>query len=147
MTRLPYQVLLAIFLLCLIPPCWNFIYIAVTTAQGLSLFPGAHALPYTPVQAALIFGSATLIGPIGIAAAVWTLWSPARRPGRYFMVILWVLAAWAMWMLKLPEQYPLLTHVRPGNDAPTILLNFVLLPAIGVTALQWLNTRRLRLAG
>ena len=138
--------LLMIFLLCLGPACWNFIRIGVSMLQGYPLFPGAHALPYTGMQAALIFGSATLIGPIGLAAAFWTLSSRAHRPGTMLMVILWTLTAWAIYMLRLPAQYPLLTHAAPGTEIPTIILNFVLLPALGVALLQSLDARRRRLA-
>jgi hypothetical protein len=146
MIRLPDQLrwvtLLMIFLLCLGPACWNFVHIAVSTAQGYPLFPGARALPYTLMQAGLIFGSATLIGPIGLAAALWTLSSPAHRPGTMFMVVLWTLTAWAIYMLRLPAQYPLLSHAKPGTEIFTVLLNFVLLPALGVALLQWLAGRR-----
>jgi hypothetical protein len=94
------------------------------------------------MQAGLIFGSATLIGPIGLAAALWTLSSPAHRPGKMFMVVLWTLTAWAIFMLRLPAQYPLLTHVKPGTEIFTILLNFIRLPALGVALLQRLDARR-----
>jgi hypothetical protein len=150
MARLPDlldEALLAISLVCLAPACWNFIHIAVSTALGYPLFPGAQALPYTLMQAGLIFGSATLIGPIGLAAALWTLSSPAHRPGTMFMVVLWTLTVWAIYMLRLPAQYPLLTQVTPGTEIPMILLNFVLLPALGVALLQTLDARRRRSAG
>jgi hypothetical protein len=139
MIRLPdllrWVALLVIFLLCLTPACWNFIYIALSTAQGYPLSPGAR----------LIFGAATLIGPIGLAAALWTLSSPSHRPGTMFMVVLWALTACAITMLRLPAQYPLLTHmahVIPGTQILTLLLNFVLLPALGVALLQRLDARR-----
>jgi len=138
---LPDEALLAISLVFLAPVCWNFIYIAVTTAQGHPLVLGAWAL-----QAGLVFGSATLIGPIGLAAALWTLSSPAHRPGTMLMVVLWTLTAWALYTLRLPAQYPLLTHA-PGAEIRMILLNLVLLPAIGVAMLQTLDARRRRLAG
>jgi len=138
--------LLMVFLLCLGPACWNFIHIGESTLQGYPLFPGARALPYTTMQAGLIFGSATLIGPIGLAAALWTLSSPTHRPGTMFMIVLWALTGWAIYMLRLPAQYPLLTHAAPGTEIFTILLNFVLLPAGGVTLLQMLDARRRRLA-
>jgi hypothetical protein len=137
--RLRWVALLVIFLLCLEPPSWNFIYIAFSTAQGYPLSPGAR----------LIFGSATLIGPIGLAAALWTLSSPSHRPGTMFMVVLWALTAWAITMLRLPAQYPLLAHMahaKPGTQILTILLNFVLLPVLGVTLLQTLDARRRRSA-
>ncbi len=131
--RWPNLALLGILLVCLFPPCRNFIYIAVSSARAYPHFPGA-----------LIFGSATLIGPIGLAASLWSVSSPAHRPGTILMILLWMLTAWALWMLRLPAQYPLLTHVKPGSEVFTILLNFVLLPAIGVTLLQWLDARRRR---
>lgn len=135
--------LLIIFLLCLGPACWNFIYITVNTAQGYPILPGALG-SHTSMQAGLIFSSATLIGPIGLAAALWTVSSPAHRPGTMWMVILWTLTAWAIYMLRLPTQYPLLAHAAPGSQIFTILLNFVLLPAVGVVLLQRLNARRRR---
>jgi hypothetical protein len=141
MIRLPallrWVALLVIFVLCLTPPCWNFFYIALSAAQGYPLSPGAR----------LLFGSATLIGPIGLAAALWTLSSASHRPGTMFMVVLWALTAWAITMLRLPAQYPLLTHTAPGNAIFTIILNFVLLPTLGVALLQGLDARRRRLAG
>lgn len=144
MTRLPnllrWVALLIMLLFCLTPACWNFIYIALSTAQGYPLSPGAR----------LIFGSATLIGPIGLAAALWTVSSRSHRPGTMFMVVLWALTAWAITMLRLPAQYPLLTHMahaKPGTQILTILLNFVLLPVLGVALLQMLDARRRRPAG
>jgi hypothetical protein len=141
MIRLPallrWVALLVIFVLCLTPPCWNFFYITLSTAQGYPLSPGAR----------LIFGSATLIGPIGLAAAAWTLSSPSHRLGTMFMAVLWALTAWAITMVKLPAQYPLLTHMaqaKPGIQILTLLLNFVLLPVLGVALLQTLNLRRRR---
>ncbi len=126
--------LLVIVLLCLEPACWNFIYITASTAQGYPLAPGAR----------LIFGSATLIGPLGLAAALWTLCSPTHRPGTKFMAVLWALTAWAITLVRLPAQYPLLTHVAPGTEIQTILLNFVLLPILGVALLQWVDARTRR---
>ena len=140
MFRLPpvlrWVALLVVFVLCLTPPSWNFFYITFSTAQGYPLSPGARVL----------FGLATLIGPFGVAAALWTLSSPSHRPGRWFMVVLWALAACALTMLRLPAQYPLLTHVKPGTETLTILLNFVLLPVLGVALLQILDVRRRRCA-
>lgn len=142
MMRLPdllrSVVLLVIFVLCLTPPSWNFFYIALSTAHGYPLSPGAR----------VVFGSATLIGPIGLAAALWTLSSRAHRPGTSFMVVLWALTAWALTMVRLPAQYPLLTHMAhaaPATQIATILLNFVLLPVMGVALLQTLHLRRRRL--
>lgn len=141
MTRLPntlrWMAVLMILVLCLIPPCWNFFYITLSTAQGYPLSPGAR----------LIFGSATLIGPIGLAAAAWTLSSPSHRLGTMFMAVLWALTAWAITMVRLPAQYPLLTHMaeaKPGIQILTLLLNFVFLPVLGVALLQTLNLRRRR---
>jgi hypothetical protein len=143
MLRLPnllrWVALLMMLLFCLTPASWNFIYISLSTAQGYPLSPGAR----------LIFGSATLIGPIGLAAALWTLSSPSHRPGRMLMAVLWALTAWAVTMVRLPAQYPLLAHMahaKPGMQILTILLNFVLLPVLGVALLQTLEVRRRRLA-
>jgi hypothetical protein len=139
MTRLPdplrWVALLLVFVVCLTPACWNFIYIALSTAQGYPLSTDAR----------LVFGSATLIGPVGLAAALWTLSSRAHRPGTTFMIVLWTLTAWAICMLRLPAQYPLLTHVKPGTGILTIVLNFILLPVLAVTLLQTLDVRRRRL--
>src|SRR6185312_12942154 len=55
---------------CLLGPFTTFIQIAVSTARGIPIWPGAQALPYTLIQEGLIFGSATLIGPVGLAATV-----------------------------------------------------------------------------
>jgi hypothetical protein len=141
MIRLPnmlrWVALLMIFVLCLTPPCWNFFYIALSMAEGYPLSPGAR----------LIFGSATLIGPIGLAASLWTLSSPSHRPGTIFMVVLWALSAWAITMVRLPAQYPLLTHMahaKPGTQILTLLFNFVFLPVLGVALLQRLDARRRR---
>jgi hypothetical protein len=150
MSRFPHPLrwlaLLAIFLFCLAPASWNFIYIAVSAVQGYPLFAGSNASPSTLMPAELVFGSATLIGPIGLAATLWTLSSPAHRPGTTLMVVLWTLTAWAICLLRLPAQYPLLIHVRPGTEIPTILLNFVVLPAVGMAVLQTLGSRRRRAA-
>lgn len=148
MTRSPEPsrwVLLVLFLLCLGPACWNFLYITASAAIGYPLFPGARALPHTVMQDGLIFGSATLIGPIGLAAAFWTLSSPTHRPGTILMAVLWMLTVWAMYTLELPAQYPLLSHTGPGTQTFTVLLNLVLLPAAGVAQLHWLDVRRRRL--
>lgn len=148
MIRLPdllrWVALLMIFLLCLLPPCANFIHIAVSTAQAHPIWPGARALPYTAMQEELIFGSATLIGPIGLAAALWTLSSPARRPGTIFMVVLWMLTALGTLYTGVPalsaEWRALATPVAYFD----LLLNFVLLPALGVALLQRLDAHRRR---
>lgn len=143
MTRLPsmlrWVALLMILVLCLTPPCWNFFNIALNSPEGHLLSPGAR----------LMFGSATLIGPIGLAAALWTLSSPSHRPGTIFMVVLWALSAWAITMVRLPAQYPFLTHMahaKPGTQILTLLVNFIFLPVLGVALLQRLDARGRRLA-
>jgi hypothetical protein len=146
--RLPdllrWVALLMIFLLCLGPPCANFINVAVSTAQGHPIFPGARALPLTAMQAGLIFGSATLIGPIGVAAVLWTLSSPAHRPGTIFMVVLWTLTAWATAYVGVPAQFAAWRGLATRSEIFSLILNFVLLPALGVALLQRLDTRRRR---
>lgn len=136
----PRWLLLTALLLCLGPACAYFIFVAVSTAQGFLLF----TLPYTVVQEGLIFGSATLIGPIGLAAALWTLSSPAHRPGTTFIAVLWLLTSWALAVyVGLLAQYGLLAHIRAAPGPMLALLGpFVLLPALAVGQLQWLNARR-----
>jgi hypothetical protein len=136
MIRLPNELrreaLLVILLLCLIPASWSFTYVASNIAQDYPLSPGAR----------LILGSATLIGPIGLAVAFWTLASSSRPPGKMLMVVLCALTAWAITMLRLSAQYPLVTHAKPGFTM--ILMNFVLLPVLGVELLRTLDVRRRR---
>jgi hypothetical protein len=124
--------LLVLLLLCLLPASWSFIYVASNIARDYPLSPGAG----------LILGSATLIGPIGLAVALWTLASPSHRPGTIFMVVLLALTAWAITMLRLSAEYPLLTHAKPGF--PMILMYFVVLPVLAVALLQTLNVRTRR---
>jgi 4-amino-4-deoxy-L-arabinose transferase-like glycosyltransferase len=77
MIRLPKALrpvsLLVILLLCLIPAIWSFIYVASNMAHDYPLSPGAR----------LILGSATLIGPMGLAVALWALASAPHRRARY----------------------------------------------------------------
>lgn len=142
---LPRWLPLTTLLLCLGPACAYFIFVAVSIAQGYLLF----TLPYTVMQEGLVFGSATLIGPIGFAAVFWTLSSPARRPGTMVITVLWLLTAWTLVvLLGLFEQYGLLAHIRtaPGQML-ALLVPSVLLPALAVAQLQWLDRRRRRMAG
>jgi CDP-diglyceride synthetase len=124
--------LLGILLLCLIPASWSFMYVASNIAQDYPLSSGAR----------LDLGLATLIGPIGLAAALWTLASPSHRPRTIFIVVLWALTVWAITMMTLSAQYPLLTHAKPGITK--ILLNLVVLPVLVVALLQALDVRRRR---
>jgi hypothetical protein len=146
--RLPrllrWVALLMILLVCLGPPCANFINVVVSTAYGYPPFPGARALPYTVMQEGLIFGSATLIGPIGLAAALWTLASPTHRPGTMFMAVLWTLTALSTVYVGVPAQSAEWRAVATPGQIPTLILNFELLPALGVALLQRLDLRRRR---
>lgn len=135
--------LLVIFIVCLGPPCANFVSIAASTAHGHPL-PWASMLHYSVVQEGVIFGSATLIGPIGIAAALWTLSSPAHRLGTTFMVVLWTLTAWATVYVALSAQSAEWRALATPSEILFLLLNLVILPLIGVTLLQRLDTRRRR---
>lgn len=145
MTRLPDPprwLLLTALMLCLGPACSYFIFVAVSTAQGYLLFT---PLPYTLMQEGLIFGSATLIGPIGLAAALWTLSSRAHRPGTVFIAVLWLLNSWALAVIVgFFGKYGLLAHIGP---LLTLLVPLVLLPALAVAQLQWLDARRRRPTG
>ncbi len=136
MLRLPNALrrmpLLVILPLCLIPASWSFIYVVSNVTQDYPLSPGAR----------LILGLATLIGPIGLAAALWTLASRPHWTGKMLMVVLCALTAWATIMLSLSAQYPLLTHAKPGFAK--ILMNFVVLPVLAVMLLQTSDVRKRR---
>jgi len=136
MIRLPNALgrvaLLVILLLCLIPASWCLTYVASNVAHDYPLSPGAR----------LILGAATLIGPLGFAVALWTLASPSHRPGKMLMVVLCALTAWAITMLRLSAQYPLVTHAKPGFTM--LFMNFVLLPVLGVELLRTLDVHRRR---
>jgi hypothetical protein len=128
MIRLPdalrRMALLVILPLCLIPASWSFLYVVSNVTQDYPLSAGAR----------LTLGLATVIGPIGFAAALWTLASPSHRPGKMLMVVLCALTAWATTILSLSAHYPLLTHAKPGF--PKILMIFVVLPVLAVALLQ-----------
>jgi hypothetical protein len=149
MTRLPdlpRWALLTILVLCLGPACANFLMVTATTGQGSPLY-WAVTLPYSAMQEGLIFGSATLIGPIGLAAALWILSSPAHRLGTKFMVVLWTLTAWAIAYVGFPAQSAeWRAHATP-DQILTILFNLVFLPALGVALLQRLDARRRPMVG
>lgn len=142
---LPRWLLLTTLLLCLGPACAYFVFVAVSTAQGYLLF----TLPYTVMQEGLAFGSATLIGPIGLLVALWTVSSPAHRPGTKLIVVLWTLITWALAVyLGLLAQYGLLASLRAGpGQVLGLLVPLVLLPAVAVAQLQWLDGRRRRYVG
>jgi hypothetical protein len=157
MARLPdlrRWLLLTVWLLCLGPACGYFIFVAVSTAQGYRLFA---MTPYTAVQEGLVFGSAALIGPIGLAAAFWTLSSSAHRLGTMVMGTLWLLTMWALAVpvglltqlyksLPAVHDHRLLVYVRDETLTLFVPL-FVLLPTLAVALLQWLEARRRRPLG
>ena len=124
MTRLPdlpRWALLTLFVLCLGPACANFIIVTATAGQGSPL-NWAATLHYTVMQEGLIFGSATLIGPIGLAAALWTLSSPARRLGTMSMAVLWTLTVWAIAYVGFPAQSAAWrAHSSPNPPTATLV--------------------------
>ena len=150
MTRLPdlpRSLLLLVLLLCLGPVCAYFAFVTVSTAQG---YPLIALTPYTVIQEGLIFGSATLIGPIGVAAAFWTLSSSAHRPGTRLMVVLWLLITWAFAVhVKMLALGLRVFHVRGEwfGIWLTLFVPLVLLPLLAVTQLQWLDAHRRRSLG
>jgi hypothetical protein len=153
MTRLsdfPRWFLLADLLLCLGPACACLIFVAVSTAQGYSPLAGTS---YTVTQEGLFFGSAALIGPLGLAAAFWTLSSAAHRLGKGPVIALWLLTAWTL-TVYLGLLTLLLLHAHFRGTAIMLWLGlflpFALLPTLAVAQLQRLNTRErssLALAG
>jgi hypothetical protein len=124
-------------LFCLAPVTVYFLFITVSTVQGYTLFPGQG---YTQAQEALIFGSATMIGPVGLISAFRTLFSRTFVPGRLLTTLLWLLAAWAMTAFV-----ALLVHFHLEPLAwCEMLLPFALLPAVAVAHLAWLGSIRRR---
>jgi hypothetical protein len=86
----------------------------------------------------LIFGFATLIGPIGLVSALRTLFSQSYGPGRLLMTLLWLLTAWT-----LTAFVALLVYFHLGLGAWCgMLLPFALLPVSAVAHLAWLGSRR-----
>lgn len=150
MTRLPdlpRWLRLTILLSCLGPTCAYFVLVAVSTAQG---YPLLAMRSYTVVQEGLIFGSAALIGPVGLAAAFWTLSSSAHRLGTVLMVVLWLLTTWTLAVyLGLLAVGLRVAHVRGEFFTLwlTLFVPFVLLPALAVTQLQWHYEHRRRPLG
>jgi hypothetical protein len=124
-------------LLCLGPATVYFALIGMSTVQGYTLFPGQG---YTQAQEALIFGSAALIGPVGLMAALRTLFSRTYAPGRFLATLLWLLAAWATTAFV-----ALLVHFHLEPRAWWgLLVPFALLPALAVAHLTWLCSARRR---
>jgi hypothetical protein len=139
--EVPRWAQLTIWLLCFGPPIANFIPIVDTTAHGHPLW-WAGMLPYPAMQEGLIFGSATLIEPIGLAAALWALSSPAHRLGTTFMVALWTLTALATVYVGVPALSAEWRAIATPGEIFSLVLNFVLLPALGVALLQRLDACR-----
>jgi hypothetical protein len=124
-------------LLCLGPATAYFLFVSVSTVQGYTLLPSQG---YTQVQEGLIFGSATLIGPVGLISAFRTLFSRTYGPGKLLTTLLWLLAAWA-----LTAFVALLVYFRLEPVAWCgMLLPFALLPAAAVAHLAWLGSIRRR---
>ena len=156
MTRLPdlpRWLLLTALLLCLGPTCAIFIFVAVSTAQGYPLFA---MMPHSMILQGLIFGSSALIGPLGLAAAFWTLSSSAHRLSTRLMGLLWLLTAWALavyvgWLAQLYTTLPGINHrllAYARNEILTLFVPFfVVLPAVAVALLQWVDSRRQRPLG
>lgn len=133
----PRYLLLLEMLFCLGPVTTYFMFVSLSTAQGYTLFP---AQGYTQLQEALIFGSATLIGPVGLAFAFRTLFSRTYSPGKLLTTFMWLLAAWTLTIFV-----ALLVRFRLGLvEWCGILLPFALLPALAVAHFAWLGSMRRR---
>jgi hypothetical protein len=124
-------------LLCLGPATVYFLFVATSTIQGYTLFPGQG---YTLAQEALIFGSATLIGPVGLVCAFRTLFSRTYAPSIFLAALLGLLAAWTMTaFVTLLVHF----HLEPLQWC-AMLLPFALLPTAAVAHLAWLGSIRRR---
>jgi hypothetical protein len=131
----PRWLLLLEMLVCLGPASVNFVFVSVSAAQGYTLFPGQG---YTLVQEALICGSATLIGPLGLVTGFRTLLSRTYGPGRVLTTILWMLATWTLAVF-----IALQVHFRLGPAAWNgMFVLIALLAAAAIAHLTWLGTIR-----
>ena len=135
----PRWIMLLEMLICLGPVTAYFVLISISTIQGYLLFLPTQGL--TQLQEGLIFGSAALIGPVGLIAAYKTLFSPTRAHGRLLAIVLGLLVAWATAACVALFGY---LHVELAAWFGMYVLPFVLLPAAAAVHLAWIGSRRHR---
>ena len=82
---LPRSVLVVEMVVCFLPLTWLFLAVVQRGLDG----------GFAP-QAALLYGSATILGPLGFAAAVRSIFSKSRAMSRITITALCVLAAWTV---------------------------------------------------
>jgi hypothetical protein len=121
-------------LICLGPVTAYFVLICVSTVQGYTLFLPTQGL--TQIQEGVIFGSAALIGPVGLMAAWSALFSRTQVLGRSWTVVLALLIAWALSACVALLGY---FHLELAAWFGLYCLPFVLLPAVAVVHLAWLG--------
>lgn len=139
--RWPRWLILLEISICLGPVTAYFVLISLSTLQGYVLFLPTQGL--TQLQEGLMFGSAALIGPVGLLVAGKTLFSKTPGQGRLMTGVLGMLAAWALTACVALFGY---LHVQLAAWAAMYFLPFVLLPALGVAHITWLGSTRYRAA-
>lgn len=133
----PRWLMLLEMLVCLGPATAYFVLISVSTIQGYTLFLPTQGL--TQLQEGLIFGSAALIGPVGLIAAHKILFSQASVPRGLLVMVLGSLVAWALAVCVALFGY---LHVELAAWFGMYCLPFVLLPAAAAVHLAWIGSRR-----
>jgi hypothetical protein len=127
----PRWLILLEMLICLGPASAYFVLISISTVQGYLLFLPTQGL--TQLQEGLIFGSAALIGPVGLFAAYKTLFSHTPPHGSLMTIVLASLVAWAMTVCAGLFGY---LHLEVAAWFAMYVLPFVLLPAAAVAHLR-----------
>ena len=85
LTSLPRWLLSIEMAICLVPLTWLFIAVLAMTGRGVM-----------PLEYGIVSGSATLLGPLGLAVALRVVFFTEASVGRITTVILLALAAWTV---------------------------------------------------
>ncbi len=85
MTNLPRWLLSLEMMVCLVPLTWLFVAVLAMMARGRM-----------PLEFGILAGSATLLGPIGLAVAMRIVFATGGSVGRVTTSILGLLAAWTV---------------------------------------------------
>ena len=135
----PRWLILLEMLISLGPATAYFVLIGTSTIQGYTLFLPTQGL--TQLQEGLIFGSAALIGPVGLIAAYKILFSQTFVQRGLLAIVLGALVAWALVVCVALFGY---LHVQLAAWFAMYFLPLVLLPATAAVHLGWIGSRRHR---
>lgn len=83
LANLPRWLLSLEMMICLVPLTWLFIAVLATTGRGA-----------LPLEYGIVIGSATLLGPLGLAVALRVVFLSEGSLGRATTIVLALLAAW-----------------------------------------------------